>query len=931
MSIEASANSSPITVTATSSSVSAAVGSTVVSSLSSGGVGPQGPQGEPGQSGASAWGDITGKPSTFAPEAHAASHGASGADPVTIAASQLTGGSLPAGAALDFSDGARDSEVGGWGFGVEVTSDISQFAKVEPTGFLVAAGSANSVVVSGITNANDGYIAGIMGWGDPGGTKWSDLNGTYVRTSVAVRPAAYTDGNQGMHTPEAGTHNYYLSNPLSFGSPNSAWNGIAYFLAPGNRSGWGDADNDEQTDTPVNYWRLVVLCDWPFTYFTNPSSDATAFPTTGWVPVSASAPTGNEGAGYNGADYLGNYGGGFSVSGGGGSSHLSSESLTVSGTGGSTIVTAAGVTLPNATQVIVGSFDNSTGGANGISLICALGYELNWQGGRLRNVQVGGNGTPQPIYVESQLIVAPSASDSSIRVGSIELQSYSTNNCWIGDNVYLDGSRFLRRAAGAAGQFYFQGNEGQFRFSGSGAAGSVVSYEPVAKFAAGGIFAVGPSLGFSNGNLSGAILYCTGSSVGIADSTDLTKKLQFDVSLVAADTTRTLSAPDASGTIALTGHTHALGDLSQSGATTGQVVQWNGSAWVAGTVTAGSTAWADITGKPSFFSGSYADLTGKPTIFDGAYSSLTGRPTLGTAAAAASGDFAAASHTHALSSLTQSSASNGQTITWNGSAWVASTPTSYTLPVATGSVLGGVKQGSNVTIGSDGTISVAGPVTTLPYSSITGIPSLATVATSGSYADLSNKPTIPSAYTLPTASASTIGGIKVGSGLSIDGSSVLSATYSYSLPSATTSTLGGVIVGTGLAVSSGTVSVAYGTSSSTACVGNDSRLSDSRSPTAHNQAWSTITSTPTTLSGYGITDAAASSHAHALSSLTQSSATTGQVATWNGTAWAPATVSSGGSATTSASDLTSGTLADARLSATAQNAINLHPFLLMGA
>jgi hypothetical protein len=43
----------------------------------------------------------------------------------------------------------------------------------------------------------------------------------------------------------------------------------------------------------------------------------------------------------------------------------------------------------------------------------------------------------------------------------------------------------------------------------------------------------------------------------------------------------------------------------------------------------------------------------------------------------------------------------------------------------------------------------------------------------------------------------------------------------------------------------------------------DSRLSDARTPTAHNQAWSTITGTPTTLAGYGITDAAASSHNHA--------------------------------------------------------------------
>lgn len=50
--------------------------------------------------------------------------------------------------------------------------------------------------------------------------------------------------------------------------------------------------------------------------------------------------------------------------------------------------------------------------------------------------------------------------------------------------------------------------------------------------------------------------------------------------------------------------------------------------------------------------------------------------------------------------------------------------------------------------------------------------SLATVATSGSYSDLSNKPTIPSAYTLPTASSSTLGGVKIGTGLSISSGTV---------------------------------------------------------------------------------------------------------------------------------------------------------------
>jgi hypothetical protein len=54
----------------------------------------------------------------------------------------------------------------------------------------------------------------------------------------------------------------------------------------------------------------------------------------------------------------------------------------------------------------------------------------------------------------------------------------------------------------------------------------------------------------------------------------------------------------------------------------------------------------------------------------------------------------------------------------------------------------------------------------------------------------------------------------------------------------------------------------FGNTANSFCQGNDSRLSDARTPLAHTQAWSTITGTPTNLSGYGITDAASSSHAH---------------------------------------------------------------------
>jgi len=94
---------------------------------------------------------------------------------------------------------------------------------------------------------------------------------------------------------------------------------------------------------------------------------------------------------------------------------------------------------------------------------------------------------------------------------------------------------------------------------------------------------------------------------------------------------------------------------------------------------------------------------------------------------------------------------------------------------------------------------------------------------------------------------------------------------------------------------------------------------------SHSHSWSDITSgVPSTF-----TPAA---HTHAVGDLTQGGATNGQVIAWSGSAWAPATVSGGGGGSTSATDLTSGTLADARLSTNARQAVEqfVHPFLLMG-
>lgn len=53
----------------------------------------------------------------------------------------------------------------------------------------------------------------------------------------------------------------------------------------------------------------------------------------------------------------------------------------------------------------------------------------------------------------------------------------------------------------------------------------------------------------------------------------------------------------------------------------------------------------------------------------------------------------------------------------------------------------------------------------IPWKDIVNKPEFATVATSGSYNDLVDKPTIPSAYTLPAATTTVLGGVKKGAAI----------------------------------------------------------------------------------------------------------------------------------------------------------------------
>jgi len=94
------------------------------------------------------------------------------------------------------------------------------------------------------------------------------------------------------------------------------------------------------------------------------------------------------------------------------------------------------------------------------------------------------------------LSIPGKARDSSLKIGSLEFQSYSLNNSWVGDNVYFDGSAFKYRAAGSAGLFYFYIDEGLFRMYPAGTSrSSLTSTDAIMKMKSTGEWALGGAQG----------------------------------------------------------------------------------------------------------------------------------------------------------------------------------------------------------------------------------------------------------------------------------------------------------------------------------------------------------------------------------------------------------------------------------------------------
>lgn len=182
-----------------------------------------------------------------------------------------------------------------------------------------------------------------------------------------------------------------------------------------------------------------------------------------------------------------------------------------------------------------------------------------------------------------------------------------------------------------------------------------------------------------------------------------------------------------------------------------------------GATTAGARTNLGVSATADFanvaFSGAYDDLTGKPAI-----------PSRTSDLASNSGYITSSALNGYVKSVNGTSPDSNGNVSISVSGGGSSGGSNYTLPTASNSTLGGVKVGSGLTINTSGVLSADVTASTLTaYAKTTD---LSAVAKTGSYNDLTNKPTIPAAYTLPNATSSTLGGVKVGSNISVSNGTI---------------------------------------------------------------------------------------------------------------------------------------------------------------
>ena len=199
------------------------------------------------------------------------------------------------------------------------------------------------------------------------------------------------------------------------------------------------------------------------------------------------------------------------------------------------------------------------------------------------------------------------------------------------------------------------------------------------------------------------------------------KTFNFDVTSLTTGTERTYTLPDATGTIALTSNLSSYLPLA-GGIMTGSILL-NNNLTISGQLFGTSSYASMLAMSPS--DKVLIDNSGRGVIFGG----TIGQGAYTYTFPASTGTLALTSNIPTLSGL--SGVPTSRTLTINGTAydlsadraWTITTASTYTLPTASTTVLGGIKVGTNLSIDANGVLSSTDTNTT--YSAFTGATALA--------------------------------------------------------------------------------------------------------------------------------------------------------------------------------------------------------------
>jgi hypothetical protein len=138
---------------------------------------------------------------------------------------------------------------------------------------------------------------------------------------------------------------------------------------------------------------------------------------------------------------------------------------------GSVSVTGSLTVTTTGTEFQVASTGVNLGNALTDSHIISGSLRVNPNGLFVSGSGNVGIGTTTPV---TMLEVLPSITNSSIKTGGIEIQSYAVNNGWIAENMYYSGS-FKARATGYSTQVYFGAGTINFTRAASTGSGATIS------------------------------------------------------------------------------------------------------------------------------------------------------------------------------------------------------------------------------------------------------------------------------------------------------------------------------------------------------------------------------------------------------------------------------------------------------------------------